>query len=46
VIDQKIDYIYNNPVDERLVFKAKVFVYSSAIDYLGERGMLDIIVIK
>jgi hypothetical protein len=46
VIDLKIDYIYNNPVDERLVFKAEVFVCNSVIDYSGENGILDIIVIK
>ena len=46
VIDQKIDYIHNNPVEEGLVFKAEDYVYSSAIDYTGENGMLDIIVVK
>ena len=46
VIDQKIDYIHNNPVEEGLVFKAEDYVYSSAIDYSGENGMLDIIVVK
>ena len=46
VIDQKIDYIHNNPVEERLVFKPEDYVYSSAIDYAGENGMLDIIVVK
>lgn len=46
VIDQKIDYIHQNPVEEGLVFKAEDYVYSSAIDYAGEGGLLDIIVIK
>lgn len=46
VIDQKIDYIHQNPVEEGLVFKAEYYVYSSAIDYAGEKGMLDVIVIK
>jgi hypothetical protein len=46
VIDQKIDYIHQNPVEEGLVFKAEDYVYSSAIDYAGEKGMLDVIVIK
>jgi REP element-mobilizing transposase RayT len=46
VIDQKIDYIHQNPVEEGLVFKAEDYVYSSAIDYAGEQGMLDVIVIK
>src|SRR5680860_449048 len=46
VIDQKITYLHQNPVEEGLVFKAEDYVYSSAIDYSGENGMLDIIVVK
>jgi REP element-mobilizing transposase RayT len=46
VIDQKIDYIHQNPVEEGLVFKAEDYRYSSAIDYAGENGMLEIMVIK
>lgn len=46
VIDQKIDYIHQNPVEEGLVFRAEDYVYSSAIDYAGEKGLLELIVIK
>ncbi|WP_340114082.1 REP-associated tyrosine transposase [Maribellus mangrovi] len=46
VIDQKIDYIHQNPVEAGLVFKAEDYVYSSAIDYAGEDGLLDVIVLK
>ena len=46
VIDQKLDYIHQNPVEEGLVFKAEHYMYSSAIDYAGEKGMLDIILIE
>ncbi len=46
VIDQKIDYIHLNPVEEGLVFRAEDYVYSSAIDYAGEKGLLEVIVIK
>ena len=47
VIDEKINYIHNNPVEEGLVFNAEDYVYSSAIDYADEKGILDgIIVIK
>ncbi|MFZ4455184.1 MAG: REP-associated tyrosine transposase [Bacteroidales bacterium] len=47
VIDEKIDYIHQNPVVEGLVFKAEDYMYSSAIDYAGETGLLkDIIVVK
>jgi len=46
VIDQKIDYIHNNPVKEGLVFKTGDYLYSSAVDYAGETGWLDIVVVK
>jgi len=47
VIDEKIDYIHNNPVEEGLVFKPEDYLYSSALDYAGEKGILDnVIVIK
>lgn len=40
VIKQKVDYIHNNPVEEGFVFYAKEYLYSSAIDYAGEQGLL------
>ena len=47
VIDEKINYIHNNPVEEGLVFRPQDYVYSSAIDYSGEKGILDnVIVVK
>lgn len=47
VIDEKINYIHQNPVEEGLVFRAQDYLYSSAADYAGEIGLLeDIIVIK
>jgi len=47
VIDEKINYIHNNPVEEGLVFRPEDYIYSSAIDYSGEKGILDnVIVIK
>ncbi|WP_163323670.1 REP-associated tyrosine transposase [Draconibacterium mangrovi] len=46
VIDQKIAYIHQNPVEAGLVFNAEDYVYSSASDYAGEDGLLDIIVVK
>ena len=45
VTDEKLNYIHNNPVEEGLVFKAEHYVYSSAIDYAGEKGLLDIVLI-
>jgi hypothetical protein len=33
------------PVEAGLVFRAEDYVYSSASDYAGDKGMLDIFVI-
>ena len=47
VIDEKIDYVHNNPVEEGLVFRAEDYLYSSAAVYAGEKGILDgVIVVK
>lgn len=47
VIDEKINYVHQNPVEEGLVFRAEDYLYSSAADYAGEKGLLDgVIVIK
>ena len=42
VIDQKIDYIHQNPVLAGFVTEPHYWKYSSAIDYSGGKGMLDI----
>lgn len=46
VIHQKMNYLHQNPVEEGLVFRAEQYVYSSAIDYAGEKGLLDITLIE
>jgi REP element-mobilizing transposase RayT len=45
VISQKIRYIHNNPVAEGYVYRPEDYKYSSAIDYSGEKGLLDGVVI-
>ncbi|OYT11180.1 MAG: hypothetical protein B6I18_05185 [Bacteroidetes bacterium 4572_112] len=45
VIFEKINYIHNNPVEEGLVYNPEDYVYSSARDYSGEKGILDNIVV-
>jgi REP element-mobilizing transposase RayT len=45
VIEEKIRYVHNNPVDTGLVYKAQDYVYSSALDYADEKGLLDDIVV-
>jgi REP element-mobilizing transposase RayT len=45
VIQQKIDYIHQNPVEAGYVFKAEDYIYSSAIDYAGGKGILDDVIV-
>jgi hypothetical protein len=37
--------MYHNPVEEGLAYKAEDYVYSSAIDYSGEKGLIDDVVV-
>jgi hypothetical protein len=46
VINQKLDYIHQNPVKAGLVFRAEDYVYSSVCDYARENGLLDVVVIN
>ncbi len=39
---QKIDYIHHNPVKRGYVDKAEHWRYSSARDYLGQQGLLEV----
>jgi putative transposase len=41
VIDQKVDYIHENPVKELLVEKPEDYLYSSARNYAGLKGLLE-----
>lgn len=45
VIYQKINYIHQNPVKAGFVFRPEDYTYSSAIDYSGENGLIDNIVV-
>jgi len=45
VIDEKINYIHNNPVDEGLVNYPEEYIYSSAKDYRGEKGRLEDVIV-
>ena len=46
VIDQKLEYIHQNPVQQGFVLKPEHYLYSSAADYAGENGLLDIILME
>ncbi|WP_430612631.1 REP-associated tyrosine transposase [Flavobacterium sp. JP2137] len=45
IIKQKIRYIHNNPVKAGLVYRAEDYVYSSAIDYAGQKGLIADVVV-
>jgi len=45
VIDQKLDYIHNNPVISGFVSEPHYWKYSSAVDYTGIKGEVEICLI-
>ena len=42
LIDQKINYIHQNPVRAMIVERPEEYIYSSARDYSGEKGIVAI----
>lgn len=42
IAHQKLDYIHNNPVVAGIVQKPEDYLYSSARDYYGMKGLIDI----
>ncbi|MEQ8581267.1 MAG: transposase [Marinoscillum sp.] len=44
-LDQKLDYIHMNPVKAEIVSEPEHYRYSSARDYAGEKGLLDLVFI-
>jgi hypothetical protein len=42
----KLNYIHNKPVKEEFVYLPENYKYSSAIDYAGGKGILEVEVIK
>ena len=43
MLQQKLDYIHNNPVEEEIVYNSYEYKYSSALDYTGGKGILNIV---
>ena len=41
-LDQKLEYIHNNPVRAEIVASPEDYLYSSAKDYSGEKGFVNI----
>lgn len=42
VIEQKVDYIHYNPVEAGFITGPEYWKYSSAIDYAGGKGLVEI----
>jgi len=45
-MEQRLDYLHDNPVKEGWVEHPEDYSYSSAIDYAGGQGKLDIQMIE
>lgn len=46
IIQRKLNYLHQNPVVAGFVEKAEHYIYSSARDYSGRKGMIDVQLIK
>ena len=44
-IQEKLNYIHQNPIKAGWVYEAENYTYSSAIDYSGGKGLIEIILI-
>jgi putative transposase len=42
MIDQRLDYIPMNPAKACIVYEPEHYIYSSARDYTGERGLIEV----
>ena len=42
LIEQRLNYVHNNPVAGGFVYRAEDWVWSSARQYEGEEGMIEI----
>jgi putative transposase len=45
-MQQKLDYVHDNPVEAGFVEKPEDWLWSSARDYVGSKGLLDILYIE
>jgi putative transposase len=45
VIKQKLDYIHNNPIASGFILDAEHWKYSSAVNYSGGKGNIDVILL-
>lgn len=43
--DEKLNYIHMNPVEAGTVHEPEHYMYSSAIDYAGKKGLIDVLLL-
>jgi REP element-mobilizing transposase RayT len=46
VIDEKLNYLHQNPVKSGYVFHAEDYIYSSAGNYAGGKGLIEICLLR
>lgn len=46
LMEQKLNYLHQKPVDAGFVREPTDYVYSSAIDYAGGKGMVEVVFIE
>jgi len=44
-MEQKLEYIHENPVKAEIVEYAQDYLYSSARNYVDEPGLLDVVLV-
>ena len=46
MLDDRLNYLHQNPVEAGIVINEEDYVYSSAKDYANQKGLLDIEIIE
>jgi len=46
IMEQKLDYPHDNPVEAGFVSSPTDWIFSGARDYAGEKGLIDIILLE
>ncbi|NJN26081.1 MAG: hypothetical protein HC819_08950 [Cyclobacteriaceae bacterium] len=46
MMEQRLDYLHENPVKEGWVDGPQDYLYSSAPDYVGRKGLMDIMFVE
>lgn len=46
MVSERLEYLHNNPVEAGIVKSPEEYLYSSACDYAGDKGLIDIELIE